>query len=229
MWVTQTLERLPPNSRLVSVLPDVLRSGSRYAKWRVEVAKAAELQLKAVGQFDALTDIDVFVLVARRVAHTEGVWPTPPRAAVTLADVCSVMVGPVVDRRDPHEGVLVPYITTHDLPQGGEFLPVRERRFSKRLFRPPFLVVRRTSRPTVDQARLRPVIVRGSRPVAVENHLMVLKPKRATIGSCRDLAAVLVDRTTTDWLNRRIRTRHLTVSALQEVPIEQHSHAGQPV
>jgi hypothetical protein len=221
LWVTEIIERLPQGARLVAVLPDVLRSGSRYAKWRAEIAKASRvLQLRSAGQFDALTDVDVFVLVAKRsVRGSKASWPTWPTAALSLGELCSVMVGPVVDGRDPHDGSSAPYITTRELPQSGEFTAVRERRFSRRLFKPPFVVVRRTSRPTVGQQRLRPVIIRGPRDVAVENHLLVLRPNKPTLATCRALAACLVDQRTTDWLNQRIRTRHLTVSALREVPL----------
>lgn len=221
LWVASVIEQVPHSGRLVAVLPDVLRSGTRYARWRAEVGTAARIaELRSIGQFDALTDVDVFVLVATRSMRKPGTgWPMLATAPVTVADVCTVMVGPVVDRRDAHQGPLVPYIATQDLPQSGDFVPVRRRRFSKRLFKPPFVVLRRTSRPTSEQARLRPVIIRGTESVAVENHLLVLQPARATLHACRELAGALVEQPTTDWLNRRIRTRHLTVSAVREAPL----------
>ncbi len=110
-------------------------------------------------------------------------------------------------------------MTTHDLPQGGEANATRTRQFSKRVVRPPFIVIRRTSRPTIDDPRLRPVIIRGRQPVAVENHLIVLKPAKSTLANCRALSAFLKTQPVTDFLNDRIRTRHLTVASVREIPI----------
>jgi hypothetical protein len=221
LWTAAVVGQAQPDARVVAVLPDVLRSGSRYARWRSEIAAQAQIdEVRSIGQFDALTDVDVFVLSVRRSTREPGrEWPRWESAGATLGDVCSIMVGPVVDLRDEHKGPSVPYVTTNVLPQTGEVVPDHRRRFAKRLFQPPFVVVRRTSRPTVQEARLRPVIVRGSEPIAVENHLLVLKPARPTLKACRALVEILADQQTTDWLNRRIRTRHLTVSALSEVPL----------
>jgi hypothetical protein len=221
LWVATVVEHIPRGAQLAAVLPDVLRSGSRYSKWRRVIARSVRIeQLRSVGQFDALTDVDVFVLVAKRGArHSSRGWPEIEAQGSTLEDFCSVMVGAVVDLRDAHDGPWVPYITTRDLPQRGEFVATQRRRFAKRLFEPPFVVVRRTSRPSAGQARLRPVIIRGSHPVAVENHLLVLQPKRQTLRACRGLRDVLVAPTTTDWLDQRIRTRHLTVASVREIPL----------
>jgi hypothetical protein len=52
----------------------------------------------------------------------------------------------------------------------------------------------------------------------VENHLIVLRPKDGTIGACREVLGILKDERTTRWLNERIRCRHLTVAALDELP-----------
>jgi hypothetical protein len=220
LWIAEIVEHLSPGARLIAALPDVLRSGSRYAQWRDTVAKSVRIEhVDSVGQFDALTDVDVFVVSAKRGKRAPRIgWPAAELARVTVGHTCGVMVGPVVDRRDPHEGPFVPYVTTRDLPQSGEFVITRKRRFSKRLFRPPFVVVRRTSRPTLDQPRLRPVVIRGTRPVAVENHLVVLEPTERTLDACHRLSDGLIDKATTDWLNDRIRTRHLTVSAVRDIP-----------
>lgn len=56
-------------------------------------------------------------------------------------------------------------------------------------------------------------------PVAVENHLIVLKPKDGRYSTCRWLLKALKSPAVTEWLDIRIRCRHLTVGALGEVPL----------
>ena len=91
------------------------------------------------------------------------------------------------------------------------------RRFEGRVFSPPFVVVRRTSRPG-DKHRALGTIINNARPVAVENHLLVLLPKDGTVKACRELLRVLRKPQTTQWLDQYIRCRHLTVSALADLP-----------
>lgn len=223
LWVIEVLNRLSSQGRAVAILPDVLRAGSRYARWRAEVASIARIgQVESLGQFDAATDVDVFLvdLERRSERRTSAFsWPTPSPGDDTLEAICRISVGPVVDRRDPHEGPSVAYITTRELPQYGDYRPARERQSNRPLFRPPFLVVRRTSRPTVSEARLRPVLIRGTRSVAVENHLVVLEPRIRSLAECRRLAVALASPWVTAWLNERLRMRHLTVVALRELPL----------
>lgn len=223
IWVDALLDQMSKGTAFVALLPDVLRSGSRYGRWRRSVGARLEIgDLDLAGQFDALTDVDVFVLDGRRSERADVGWAPEDRGDSRLADWCSVMVGSVVDGRDPHEGPRVPYITTRELPLEGSFEPRRERAFAKRLFAPPFVVVRRTSRPSVgDQPRLRPVVVTGQRNVAVENHLLVLQPRGGGLGACRDLASRLRTSRVTDWLDLRIRLRHLTVGALRDLPLDE--------
>ena len=79
------------------------------------------------------------------------------------------------------------------------------------------MVVRRTSRPG-DKYRAVGTVIRGHGLVAVENHLLVLRPKDRTVASCDRLLAVLKDAAANEFLDRRIRCRHLTVSALRDLP-----------
>jgi hypothetical protein len=135
-----------------------------------------------------------------------------------VGDRFDVHVGPVVPHRDSHAGPWHPYIWPKRLPTSGSFDPAgRSRRFAGRTFDPPFVAIRRTSRP--EQAgRASGVIVVGDRPVAVENHLIVVLPKDGAASSCVKLVKVLDSQDSRDWLNRRIRTRHLTVVAISELP-----------
>lgn len=228
LWIDGALESMPDGARLLAIVPDVLRSGSRYSRWREEVrARSQSIDLHTIGQFDALTDVDVFLFdavsgeISQRTHHSADPQNTTRRVAATLGDVCRVMVGAVVDRRDPHVGPKVPYLTTAELPQEGEFAPTRTRRFGKRRFVAPFVVVRRTSRPTLDAARLRPVVVHSPEAVAVENHLLVLQPSETSgVEACRRLASALQRPAVTAWLNERIRLRHMTVGAMREIPLD---------
>lgn len=58
----------------------------------------------------------------------------------------------------------------------------------------------------------------GEDAVAVENHLVVLRPLDGSQAACEQLLGVLDSEATSQWLDRRIRCRHLTVGALQTVP-----------
>jgi len=220
LWIADLADAMTTGMRVVALLPDVLRSGSRYAHWRTAVGEQLIVgAVETIGQFDALTDVDVFALEAEKGLRGSRWCASAASRGQVLDDISRVSVGPVVDRRDPHVGDLVPYLTTKELPQAGEFVPTERRRFSKRLFEPPFVVLRRTSRPTVGEPRLRPVIIRGGDPVAVENHLIVVEPAgRASAVACKRLANVLAADATTEWLNARIRLRHLTVTAVREIP-----------
>jgi hypothetical protein len=229
VWLCATLDRLRAPAQMAALLPDVLRSGSRYEKWRQHVAKhLAIVSLTSLGQFDSRTDIDVFSLVARKGITPDGhstTWPSASLGGSTLGDRCGVMVGPVVEHRDPHLGPWARYITSRDLPQSGDYVPTRSRRFSRSLVEPPFVAIRRTSRPTDGEARVRPVLIRGDRSVAVENHLIVVRPERATVEECRRVAEILQSNGTTEWLNERIRTRHLTTVAVRGIPTQSKSES----
>ena len=61
-------------------------------------------------------------------------------------------------------------------------------------------------------------IITGKEEVSVENHLIVLIPHDLSLESCKELMLRLRSKETDEWLNERIRCRHLTVSALNELP-----------
>jgi hypothetical protein len=174
------------------------------------------------GRFDAWTDIDVFLLGGR--AQTGGGeatwWPTAPAgtAMTTVGDEFEVRVGPVVPHRDPTDGHESPYLRARDLPLSGEHRPGDVRlHHPGRRFSPPLVVVRRTSRPEVARSRLTATLIRGRESVLVENHLLVCVPRDRTLKSCQRLMEVLTDKRTSEWLDQRLRCRHLTVRALRDV------------
>lgn len=213
-----------PGTRIVAILPDVLRSGSRYRKWRDLISARTNLdRLEILGRFDRWADVDVFLLELRVLdaseKPTQWQWKAEARSmGGCIGDRFEICIGPVVDYRDPHTGPFHPFIHSRDLPPWKTIREIpRHRRFDGRVLHPPFVAIRRTSRPG-DRHRAIGTMVAGGRPVAVENHLIVLRPKDGTVRGCRELLAVLKDKRTTRWLDERIRCRHLTVTALNELP-----------
>ena len=52
-FIAHVLALAKPNQEIVAVLPDVLRSGSRYSRWRSQVEQRATVLSKHVyGRFD---------------------------------------------------------------------------------------------------------------------------------------------------------------------------------
>lgn len=214
-----------PETRIVAILPDVLRSGSRYATWREEISRACRLlRVEVFGRFDHLTDVDVF-LVDVQVRSPESVirnrsldWIETADGDETIGDYFSVRVGPLVNYRTPKKGKWQPYLQSHELPAWTELREIQSnRRFKGALIETPFVAVRRTSRPE-DRFRAVGSIIATRKPVAVENHLLVLEPKKKTLKQCRQLIDMLRDPRTNDWLNNRIRCRHLTTASVRDIP-----------
>lgn len=228
VFTARLIERLPPSSTLRAILPDVLRSGSNYRRWRNFVESHMRiLQVSPFGQFDRWTDVDVFLLNADTRKHLDAGaparWWRPPIAApdsLTVNDLFEVRVGTVVPHRDPVLGEESPYLRARDLPLAGEHLAGSvQLRHQGRRFAPPLVAVRRTSRPELHRTRVTSTIVHGSEPLLAENHLLICVPRDGRLATCERLAEVLATRATTEWLNQRLRCRHLTVSALREVPL----------
>jgi len=213
-------------TNIAAILPDVLRSGSRYSKWRAEIMRQATVERIAIwGLFDPWADVDVFLLeavVGREASAKPTVnWEvcTEKQTVVTIGTKTKVSVGPLVPHRHTNGGRWHPYLHAQGLTRWAKVdassLP--RKRFAGTTFSPPFVVVRRTSRP-VDVGRAVGTLILGDTPVAVENHLIVIKPNDASIETCERVLKVLQNEKTDGWLNNRIRCRHLTVSALGELP-----------
>lgn len=215
LFVIRSLESMAKGGLLLALLPEVLRSGSRYESWRETVAKFGKvLEITPLGQFDSQTDVDVFKLVILvGGAGTAAPWQTTGRAAETLSDHCDVRVGPVVPHRDDEVGPLVDFVTARSISAGTPLT----RRFSGRLERGPMILINRTSRPG-ETPRVRARAYRSEEPVAVENHLLIVKPKLDGEISIEAILAVLRHADTAEFLDRRIRCRHLTVGAVKEIP-----------
>jgi hypothetical protein len=222
LFLDGVLDRMDDGCRLSAILPDVIRSGSRYGKLRQLVAKRLRIEsVKPLGLFDPHADIDVFLLTGTAKTTPdlqEGDWIEKSASDTTLADHFDVSVGPVVDNRDPERGPWRPFITSRSVSGEVGLEPTLRRRFRGRAISPPFAVTGRTSRPTEGSgSRLQVSVVTGSQPVAVENHLLVMKPHSGTLEDCLRAKTHLESPEVSQYLDHRIRLRHLTVQALKEV------------
>lgn len=225
VFTEQLLRTIRPTTKVVAILPDVLRTGTRYRKWRREVEQRLNIAaLNVVGIFDNWADVDVFTMhgdtrfVREEQASPISWWKTHT-AGTRLADSFDVHIGGVVPHRDPDLGPWRKYLHARTISNLEKFnvKDAPSRRFDRKTFRPPFVAIRRTSRPD-DRQRAVGTIIVGDTEVAVENHLIVVSPHSRTLGDCEKLIQVLRHDATTEWLNERIRCRHLTVGAVADIP-----------
>jgi hypothetical protein len=214
-FVMIALEAMQQDAVLLAVLPDVLRSGTRYEAWRQRVESLGQVEsIDLMGKFDAQTDVDVFALRVLVGGSRPGVgWTELADASQSLGEYIDVRVGAVVPHRHEETGVEVPYVTARSLSSGEGLV----RKFQGRLDAGPMILVNRTSRPG-ERPRVRARVHTDETPIAVENHLLILKPKPDSGVSLEQLLSVLADPRTVDFLDGRIRCRHLTVSAIKEIP-----------
>lgn len=213
------------STRIIAILPDVLRTGSRYTRWRRAIEQRTIVKhVDVVGTFDRWADVDVFVLHGRKRNHNSmhapaSEWWPSNSSHKLLRDKYDVHVGPVVPHRDPNLGAWRKYLHARAISncQTFDISSAPSRRFAGRTFRPPFVVIRRTSRPD-DRTRAVGTIIVGDAEAAVENHLLVVLPRTGGLEACRALLSVLELNSSTRWLNHRIRCRHLTVGAVADIP-----------
>jgi len=218
------LKRAVANTRVVAILPDVLRTGSRYERWRDTISGILRVErVQPYGRFDEHADIDVFILegVAGKSQTRPIQWWTAEAAAANgkVGDWFDVSVGAVVPHRDPEKGPWAPFATSKSIPAWRTLKAIdAHRRFEGTKVQPPFVTVRRTSGPR-DSERAVGSIVSAGEAVAVENHLLVLKPRENGLKRCEAVLRSLKEPRTKAWLDERIRCRHLTVGVLRELPV----------
>lgn len=222
VFLEHILDKVPNNTEVVAVLPEVLRSGARYEIWRSMLkTKMSYHNFKIAGRFDSKTNVDVFILkgCTRRGGDARSSKiTTDTTASKTISDYFDLSVGPVVPHRDPEAGDLCPYVYPKMLPVWKEITEISTlRRFKGRLYQPPLVLIRRTSGPR-DKNRAGATLILDDKPIAVENHLIVAVPKASSVEECRRLLKVLQNPQTTVFLNTRIRCRHLTVGSISEIP-----------
>ncbi len=210
--------------RIAAILPDVLRSGTRYAEWRRNVEKlAVNANVCVVGKFSSHADVDVFLFsVEVGTPVKTGIdWfgQEELQSHRTLDSFCEIHVGSVVPHRHIPTGPNVPYLTTTDSPPWSEMSRVKSvLRFEGKRVKGPFLAIRRTSSPS-DDTRAIATLLNTKQSVALENHLISVRPHDGTIETCRKLQHYLKTKVVRDWLDHRIRCRHLTVSAIRQLPV----------
>jgi hypothetical protein len=226
MFIVTALERSQPGTELLAILPEVLRSGSFSALWRERVSELAEVHLvEPYGIFDESADVDVFILrLVRRAEDSPSrrkQWPAHiTTRSTTVADYFDVHVGRVVPHRDPEQGPEYPYIHPRSMPIWTVMRDFDEmRRHEAVAYQAPFVAIRRTSRPG-HPYRATATVIAGRQIIAVENHVIVCIPQDRTLKSCLELMRQLKTSATNDFLNKRIRCRHLTVGSVEEIPFK---------
>jgi hypothetical protein len=219
LFMDMAVRSCKPGTTIVGLLPEVLRTGSNYAEWRAHVSRLARMESpRSVGLFSPEADVDVFVqrVVTRPRPSVQG--KRTKRAAGTMGNAFEIRVGTVVPHRDKEDGEAVAYLHAGNAAPWGRITRIAERRrYDGRLFRPPFVAIRRTSRPG-DSHRAVASLVVGKRPVAVENHLIVLRPRKGGQKQCQRLVVRLRSSRVNSLIDRRIRCRHLTVGSVASLP-----------
>lgn len=215
------LNILPNNCVISAILPDVLRSGSRYTDFRIAVDGKITGTCDIWGAFNKKTLVDVFLLYG--VKNNQNLkkisWFKEESSLQTISDGYDVCVGPLVAYRTPEEGDLHPYFHMRNTLSWETITSISEkRRFTGKVIPSPFILVKRTSSAS-DRQRVKATIINISEASAIENHMIVIKPKSGKLSDCKALLKVLKSNKTNDFLNDRIRLRHLTVSAIKEIPL----------
>jgi len=227
VFIAQALRTAKVGQKIAAVLPDVLRSGTRYRKWRDLVERNSLITaLDVYGRFSKTVDVDVFLLsaivgegsVQPHVDVWQSVISNDSPAYVKLKELFEVRVGPVVPHRLEGAGQSTLYLTTQEAPPFSVVTELPEINFSGTLYLPPFVVVRRTSSPS-DRSRLVPSLVQGVKPIAVENHLLIISPKDRDVRKCLLLMDEFRESRINDWLNSVSRCRHLTTKILADIDI----------
>ena len=226
VFVDHILATCEHGTDIAAILPDVLRSGTRYVKWRDHISSQATVRRVSIwGIFDPWADVDVFLLDASICGDGFGasmstwVGSEEPTSGDTLKSIAKISVGSLVPHRHSNRGQWHPYLYAQGLARWGkvDVASLPRKRFSGTAFTPPFIAVRRTSRPG-DSGRAVGTVILGDEPVAVENHLIVVRPNDACLDTCNEILELLRCEATDRWLDHRIRCRHLTVRVLEELP-----------
>ena len=168
LFLEKTLDSIKPSSKIYGILPEVIRCGSRYSPFRELISKQSSLLFtESVGIFDNWTDVDVFITGLKKTVSVKkqgnpDLFLSPRINRKKVGDFFEISVGPVVPYRDAKRGERYPYIEVKDLPQwGNKFEADRYRRYEGTVIMPPFVAIRRNSRPG-DNYRAKAVFVSHS-------------------------------------------------------------------
>lgn len=225
-FMDKVTKYVKPGTTILAILPDVLRSGSRYQVWRDMIDQRCIVdKIKLLGQFDKYADVDVYAVCLTKREEEKKQHPTHKKKVVrsnnllAIDDLFDVCVGPVVDNRDIKKGPLRPYVISKGLKSWSTTKNIEfTRRHMGKAFQGPLVVIKRTSR-MGDTHRALATIVNCKNDFYVDNHLIVLIPKSKTLRDCKEVLSSLKDTRTTQWLNEKIRCRHLTTQIVSNIPI----------
>jgi hypothetical protein len=224
LFISTIVKNVNPGTQIIAILPDVLRSGSRYEKWRAHISRHCNISgIKLLGQFDNYADIDVFsVLLKKKIdlsVDPSSAWSEQIIIKSKVSDQFNVSVGPVVDNRDLHIGVERPYLISKGLEGWTEVNKVKlTRRHRGKTIQSPFVVIKRISR-FGDKHRAIATLITIPIPIYVDNHLIILQPKEGGIKACKKLLKLLKNEATDNWIDNQIRCRHLTVKIVSNIPL----------
>ncbi len=236
LFLERASELSAAGTQIVALLPEVLRTGASYKSWREHIfARVTTNRPISIGRFSPKADVDVFIQRFVRRNDDKPREKTAPKKSVIQPQVkgipttreagdnnvgskFAVAVGTVVPFRHRKCGKEYAYLHAGNALPWAEISRINEvRKFTGRVFRPPFVVVRRTSRPG-DKYRAVATLVLGKRLVAVENHLLVLTPRRGASSICRILVRLFKQASTNARLDQAMRCRHLTVGSVSTLP-----------
>lgn len=224
IFADRAIKALVPGAWIVAILPDVLRSGSTYDRWRTMVGKQLKnVRISVEGRFDPATDVDVFTLVGQRRASLRSAgrqidWYQLEKiskpANTTVDEAFDLHVGQIVEYRDKGTGADRAFVKARDLTPGKTLTRLPGRwPAGPRAVRPPFVAICRTSSPD-DTNRIVASVISGKRSVAVENHVITAKPRSNRLEDAVSLMEWLISPEVSEHLGQRIRCRHLTISSL---------------
>jgi len=218
LFLVKLYNELPDGAHIVGVFPEVLRCGSTYDELRAEIASSLTTVVEeSLGRFARRADVDVYLGYYRRRQGPVTNLMMPAGITASVSDFFSVQIGYVVPHRAPNSGQWTRYVTAKNTPTWDSgFTPTANRRHRGPTVAPPFVIVRRTSSPSQRHRAVGTIIV-GERQIAVENHLIVLKPNDGKLETCKRLLETLRDPRTSVQLNASMRCRHLTKASLQRL------------
>src|SRR5450759_102775 len=165
LFLEKCLREAAPGTQVVAILPDVLRTGAHYERWRGRIESEGRVDHVTVyGLFDSKADVDVFILDVTKdtaISTSASWWRPAPKNMQSLGDFFNVHVGTVVPHRDPNRGEWTRFAVARDLQKWRveRSIRLRRRRYAGRTFRPPFIVVRRTSSPSENPRGIASIIV----------------------------------------------------------------------
>lgn len=228
-FMDSCMKNAKPGARILAILPDVLRTGTRYERWRKMVAEQSRIRsVRRGGRFDELTQVNVFLLELEVGDSTKGrnvSWARPiKKDQRTVKDLFDIRVGPVVPFRLEGVGSWFRYANLETLPAWRTVRRLNQNiRFKGTTYKSPFVTIRRTSKADC-QFRCVGTIVTSKGSIAIENHLLVAIPRDKKVGTCKKLLDLMKLGTTSEWMNKRICCRHLTVSSLGDLPWLEDEH-----